>query len=136
MSRGQPCCRRIPAICLLALALALAGLAVWRASRIAAVSPATTAPDATTAPASPAAATDTPAVPATASPVQGDIVIEGGRSAAGGVAGDTISLHIAYPATSSAGPVTHMRVSSSRWAVARAWTSATGPGNRGHRRRC
>jgi hypothetical protein len=43
-------------------------------------------------------------------PVQGAVIIEEGRSAVGGIAGDTIQIAIAFRASSPMAEVTHMRV--------------------------
>lgn len=54
--------------------------------------------------------TPVPAGPAPESPVSGGVLIEDGRSAAGGTAGDTINVSVSFNAVSTAADVTEMRV--------------------------
>ncbi|MDQ3930685.1 MAG: hypothetical protein M3328_16260 [Chloroflexota bacterium] len=68
----------------------------------------TTPPTNTPAPLTPSADSG-PGTPST-SPVTGSVLVEGGNSMAGGAAGKTIELSVAFNATSTAGEVTEMRV--------------------------
>ena len=74
---------------------------------------ATWAPSPTAPPEPPAPATQTP-IPDGGTPlsgaVTGSVLIEEGRSAAGGIAGETINVSVAFDASSTAADVTEMRV--------------------------
>jgi len=65
----------------------------------------------------PAVSTETPvpAGPASGSPVSGGVLIEDGRSAAGGTAGDTIDVSVSFNAVSTAADVSEMRVRTGGW---------------------
>ncbi len=73
--------------------------------------PASTVPPTNTAiPATSTTDSATPTGAVRSSPVTGSVLVEGGNSMAGGVAGETIELSVTFTASSTAGEVTEMRV--------------------------